>query len=362
MALEIPTYQEIILRVESDIRQKLTENNPSADLDRFTNTIIGIFGTAMAGMIYLGYRLIAFASREVFVSQASADALVRHGNEIGILRNLATRSSYRFTISGVASTPVPSGTQFVFNLSQIYRTISSGLIQSNGELVTDFESVETGVATNLSVNDELTIQTPVLGINEIAMVSEILIEASNDESVASYRQRIIQRRRAVILGGSLEEWESWALEVSGITRAFSYRQDQGAGTVGVMVVADGSSPPIPTAQKILEVYNNLIGADRPKAPEVFVFGPTVILVNFIITLAAAIDNQANRNFTISTLRDLFLREGNPSSLILEQQWIALLTNVGITISSIESEIDNEEIDQVQTGSKEIAILGVVSFP
>ena len=189
MALEIPTYQEIISRVESDIRQKLTENNPSADLDRFTNTIIGIFGTAMAGMIYLVYRLIAFASREVFVSQASAEALVRHGNEIGILRNLATRSSYRFTISGVASTPVPAGTQFVFNLSQIYRTISSGLIQLNGELVTDFESVETGVATNLSVDNELTIQTPILGIDEVAIVSEILIEASNDESVASYRQR-----------------------------------------------------------------------------------------------------------------------------------------------------------------------------
>jgi uncharacterized phage protein gp47/JayE len=56
-------------------------------------------------------------------------------------------------------------------------------------------------------------------------------------------------------GGGPTDYEDWALEVDGVTRAWENGNETGAGTVALRFAVDGEASPIPNAAKVSEVQD-----------------------------------------------------------------------------------------------------------
>ena len=82
-------------------------------------------------------------------------------------------------------------------------------------------------------------------------------------------------------GGASYDYTTWALEVSGVTRAWVYPQELGLGTVTVRFVRDFDATPIPYAGEVAAVQA-YIDARRPVTALVTVVAPAAVPINFQI--------------------------------------------------------------------------------
>ena len=121
-----------------------------------------------------------------------------------------------------------------------------------------------GVAGNLPIGPSLTFVSPVAGVTGTATVGAGgLLNGAEAEADVDLRSRLLARIRQPAQGGAASDYLTWALEVSGISRAWVYPQELGAGTVTVRVVSDAAvGGLIPGAAKIAEVQA-WINARRP---------------------------------------------------------------------------------------------------
>jgi uncharacterized phage protein gp47/JayE len=65
-----------------------------------------------------------------------------------------------------------------------------------------------------------------------------LVNGSDIESIPDLRARLLERIQNPPSGGAAEDYVAWALEVPGVTRAWVYPKEMGAGTVTVRFVRD----------------------------------------------------------------------------------------------------------------------------
>ena len=66
---------------------------------------------------------------------------------------------------------------------------------------------------------KISLLSPVANINSDATVSEIVIIAADEETLESLRERLLNRLRLPPLGGSANDYVTWAKEVAGVTRS-----------------------------------------------------------------------------------------------------------------------------------------------
>ena len=86
------------------------------------------------------------------------------------------------------------------------------------------------------------------------------------------RSRVIRSYRVIPHGGSASDYETWALEVPGVTRAWCRGGFLGPGTVGVYIMRDDDPQPVPNADQLAEVQA-YIEPLRPVTAEVHVRPP-----------------------------------------------------------------------------------------
>lgn len=106
-------------------------------------------------------------------------------------------------------------------------------------------------------------------------------------------------------GGSADDYETWALEVPGVTRAWCRRNFLGPGTVGLFVMRDDDANPIPDVAQLAEV-KAYIEPLRPVTAELYVLAPVQVTVVYEIRLTP--DTSAVRAAVAVQLQDLHNRE------------------------------------------------------
>jgi uncharacterized phage protein gp47/JayE len=106
---------------------------------------------------------------------------------------------------------------------------------------------------------------------------------------------------------------NWALEVPGVTRAWCYPQELGAGTVTVRFVRDDDVSLIPDAGEVTAVQD-YINARRPVTADVSVVAPIAVAVDLSIDVVP--DTTEVRAAVEAELKDLIQREGAPGTTLL----------------------------------------------
>ncbi|MGH9349377.1 MAG: baseplate J/gp47 family protein, partial [Vicinamibacterales bacterium] len=131
------------------------------------------------------------------------------------------------------------------------------------------------------------------------------------------RIRLLDRMRQPPHGGAAADYAMWAKDVAGVTRAWVYPLELGAGTVTVRFVRDDDAGGIiPDAGEVAAVQT-YINERRPVTAAVTVVAPVAVPLAFTIEITP--DTSAIRAAVQAELEDLLERDAEPGGTILLSQ-------------------------------------------
>lgn len=303
-----PTLKELRERVIASFNAAL----PDTDA-RLRNSVLNVLAVVEADLANELHGYIDWLSAQIFPDTAESEYLDRWGVMWGVSRKVAGFAQGNITVTGAANAVLTADTEFKRGDGVVYRTTESVTIPAAGTLTVAVKSEKIGLNANADEGVRLTLLAPVSGINTDAVVAALgLTGGAERESDASYAQRVVLRMQYRPGGGTVYDYEAWALEVSGVTRAWCYPLDMGPGTVTVRFMMDDTYPDgIPQAGDIERVKNYIYDPNRrPVTADVFVVAPVPYTIDIAIGDLTP-DTPEIRNAVEAELVGLFAREAHP---------------------------------------------------
>lgn len=234
-------------------------------------------------------------------------------------------------------------------------------VATDGSLTISIAAQNAGLASNLAAGKKLTLQVTHDGIASTFTVGADGISGGvNRESDEEAAERLHQRLANPPMGGAPHDYERWARECPGITRAWGIRNPAGPTSAGVVIMADANTPyGLPTLAQKQAVIDYISDTQRGPSDELFVIIPTVKAINIVLDLTP--DTAAIRDAVKLELQDLFFRVGSPNSTL----WHTALTEAVATATGETTHIFVTPPivagGLITSSWDEILVLGTVDF-
>lgn len=306
MAFIRPTLAELINRAFADIQSRLPGTDATLRRSNL-NVLSRVHSAAVHGL----YGFIAWLATQIIYDTAEAEYLERWASIWGVNRIPASFATGSVTLTGTNGVTIPALTELQRADGTLY-TVDADVVIAAGTATAAVTAVETGQAGNAVTGYILTLTTPIAGVISQATAG-VLSGGADAETDASLRARFITRIQQPPHGGATHDYEAWALQVAGVTRAWVYPLELGAGTVTVRFVRDNDVSLIPDAGEVTAVQD-YIDALRPVTAQVTVAAPVASALNFTI---AVVPNTADVKAAVTAeLTDLINRESVPGGTLL----------------------------------------------
>jgi len=253
MAWVRPTLNNIYDRIISNV-----EKQSSNIGGLFRRSVVRILSKSLATVVSQLYGHQVIIKNSLLVSTAENDDLDIHGGEYGVNRTAASKATGTCTATGTTGTSIPVGTELKSPGGIIYvvddaETVAAGSASLDFTAKTGYE----GSDGNDDAGVSLTFTSPITGVDSTATVDSDGINGGADlESDEDYRERILVRKRQAPHAGCKNDYEVWAKEISGVTRAWCFPTYMGNGTVGVAFVRDDDDTILPnsTQREAMSAY------------------------------------------------------------------------------------------------------------
>jgi len=218
-----------------------------------------VLARVQAGANHLLYGYIAYLGDQLFISKADEYGLVSHGAEWGIDRKASVTATGTCTATGTDGTVIPAGTELTSADGQVY-TVDSEVTVASSTATLSLTAEVAGLDGNQDASTVLTFVSPIVGVDDTATADSTdgIESGSDEEEVEEWRIRLLERKRQPPHGGAAHDYENWALEVAGVTRAWSFPLYFGIGTVGLAFVRDDDASVIPSSAEMETVYDYVI--------------------------------------------------------------------------------------------------------
>ena len=351
MTFARPSLTDLIDRVTADVSSRML-GVEGAVLRR---SLLGILAKATAGEAHMLYGYLEWISRQAIPDTAETEWLERWAIIWGITRKAADYAAGNVTFTGINASVIPAGTVVqrqdgVQYLTQAIATIASGTATAA------VEAALPGAAADLVATSTVFMLAPVSGVIASATVATGGLTGGLDaETDDRLRERLLARIRNPPQGGSLADYEQWALEVAGVTRAWVLPNGLGAGTVLVHFVTDDDPGGlIPAAPKVAEVqaYMDVL---RPVTADLTVAAPVADTVAMSIQITP--NTAAVRAAVTAELADLFLRDAAPAGTILLSR---MREAVSLAAGETNSAVTSPGADHTSAAGY-IPVLGTITF-
>lgn len=340
MPFQRPTLDQLIERVKSDFRTGLNV----ADILR--RSFLGVIARAMAGLSHLQLGYLDWISKQVIPDTAEDEWLIRWASIFGLELIPATYAEANITITGNSGGVVPVDEVFQRADGLQFRLAAEVTIPVGGSITGKIIALTAGKASNLNVSDKVNLLSPIANVTSEATVSEILTIAADQETISSLRARLLNRMQLPPLGGSANDYITWAKEVAGVTRSWVLPLYTGAGTVAVSFVTDGEDDPIPEPAKVAEV-TAYIEERKPVTALLSVFAPVAAPMDLTIKIKPN-TSEVQENI-LNELKDLVKRDatlaGSYKSPGVTNDGSILLSKINQAIS-IAVGLDDHEISLI----------------
>lgn len=351
MSFSRPTLAELIDRQQADYDSRL----PGADA-RLPMSNLNVIARVHAGALHGLYGYQDWISRQIPFDTADGDILERWASIWSINRKPASFAIGSLTFTGNDDTVIAAGTQAQRADGLVYATTATATIV-NGVATAAAIAATVGATGNAVAATKLKMVSSIAGVNTNVVVDGGAMTGGADiEADAALLARLLARIGQAPHGGAAHDYIAWALEVSGVTRAWVKPGWGGLGTVGVTFMCDeAEGNGIPNAAKVAEVqaYMDTV---RPVTAEVIVFAPTAKPLNPTI-LGLAPSTDAVKAAVMAELKDLLRREAEPGAAILiSHMREAISLAAGETDHALTSPAAN-----FTTAAHEIATLGTLSW-
>jgi uncharacterized phage protein gp47/JayE len=349
MSFVRPDLSTLIERATQDIETRL----PGADA-RLRRSNLAVLARVNAGAVHGLYGYLDWISRQALPDTADAEQLDRWAAIWRVTRKSAAFAAGAVTVTGSAGAVVPAGAELQSADGQVYLVDSEVSLAGSSDLV-DCTASTSGQAGNLDAGTALSFVSPISGVNNAAVVAAGgLVGGADVESDDDLRSRLLERIQQPPQGGAEHDYLAWALEVPGVTRAWVYPGELGAGTVTVRFVRDDDASQIPDAGEVATVQT-YIDERRPVTADVTVAAP--VAVALALTISITPDTATIRAAVTAELTDLLLREAEPGGTIL-------LSHLREAISLAAGETDHDLVSPVAdvthtTG--QMAVLGTITW-
>src|SRR6516164_1850499 len=356
MPWSTPTLRD----VRSTIRDAITGRLPGADAN-VPNSVLRVLSDAMGALCHLTLQYIDWLALQLLPDTAETEWLDRHGhiwlvNADGSTgRKLATQAAGTASFAGAIGTIVPSGTQLGYGTGISYQTLSQITIGSAPSPVA-IQALDPGAAGNLDAGTALSMQTPVAGVTGVTVVS--LEGGTDDETDDELRARILKRIREPPMGGDATDYEQWALAVPGVTRAWSFPQEMGVGTMTLRFMMDdlrrdyGGFPQPDDVAAVAEYIDTV----RPvTVKDMFVVAPIPYPVNIRISYLD-IDNMSTHGAIEASLLAGFYNRQKPGTT-----WFRAWSDQGILNAAGVNAYDLVANDVPMPSNGYLAVLGDIVY-
>jgi uncharacterized phage protein gp47/JayE len=348
MAFSRPTLPELVQRVYTDLSSKSGIQSP------LKKSILKAFAYAIAGTAHLLFGFLDFIYKQAFPTTCNEEVLIVWAYIYSIPRKQASFAERDVKFTGTDGSVIPALTILKKSDGTEYETQSEVTI-TLGEALVKVLCETAGTIGNIDTGLKLNLVSPVSGVNSQATVQATnQINGQDQEEIELWRGRILSRIKEPPHGGNQADYEAWALEIPGVTRAWIYPSYLGIGTVGLSFVNDAEADIFPTAAKVTEVQN-AIDKLRPVTADLTVFAPVKHEISFDIQISpnttdvrTAIENQ---------LRALLKREGVPGGKIF-------ISHVREAISLAPGEFNHvliSPVTDIVSPQGNLPVVGLVTF-
>lgn len=353
-----PTLADLVRASETELDTRL----PGADA-RLPASNLNVMARMQAGGLHGLYGFQAWIADQVICDSAESEILDRHAGIWGVARRPAARAQGAALFTGADGAVIPAGTLVQRGDGAQYATTVEAVLAAGGTTAA-VRALVPGVAGNLAAGGKLRMVSSIAGVRGDAVAGPDGLSAGADaEADGSLLTRLLERIQAPPHGGAGADYARWAKTVPGVTRAWVYPRELGAGTVTLRFVMDGKPDSIiPTEEEVAAVQARIENGSaddaadaRPVTAEVFVVAPTpkplmlkVALVPGTAATKAAVEDE---------VRALLAREAVPGGIILRSHLDeAIATAAGETDHTLVEPVGNVAHD---TG--EIAVFGGIEW-
>jgi uncharacterized phage protein gp47/JayE len=351
MAFERPTLSELLDRIQQDFVSRLSLTG--AILRR---SIVYVLARVLAGVAHMLHGRLDFLSRQLFPDTAESQYLRRWADIYGLTPTAASYATGTVTLTGTNGSVATAGTILARADGQRYALDADATIAS-GTATAAVTALLAGANGTLEADQPLTFESPVVGISSSATVASSAEDGADPETDAALLVRLKERIAYAPQGGAAADYVAWAKQVAGVTRAWIYPQELGAGTVTVRPVRDGDgsgSAIIPSAGEIAAIQA-YIDTKRPASANVTVVAPTAVARDFTVSITP--DNATTRAAVEAQLADLIRRDVEPGGTLLFSQ---VNVAVGLADDVTDFEVTSPAAD-VNYATGELPIMGTVTF-
>lgn len=283
----IPSINEIREQIANDFKVKL--NLSDANL----KYVLDAFDNVLAAQFHLMYLYLSDVQNNLFPDTASSEAnggTLEQFGRIYLNRNPrpATAGIFKANVNGVVNSVLRTSLTFksnedALNAGKLFILDEEITLTSTSEEI-EIRSLGGGLEFNLNVGDKLTITEPVLGVENIITITEIVEQPIAAEDLEVYRQNILDAIQLEPQGGSKTDYRLWASDAQGVRKVYPYVRNSEAGTVDIYVEAtltdsiDGKGTPSST---LLENVYDVIDFDTDETKPINERGRRPIQANVV---------------------------------------------------------------------------------
>lgn len=298
-----------------------------------------------------------FVAKQAVPTLAVGEYLDEWLNVYGIARKQATYAVRVLSFNPTASGVLTRGTLFTHDSGTAFAVVADTAYQANTAQVVVMSQVA-GLAGNFDEGVTLSCRAPVDVSGAFTVAARpSSVDGAERETDAGAISRLQLRISNPPRGGAPADYESWALSIPGITRAWGIRNPVGAASAGVYIMADDNTPyGLPTEAKRLEVFNYIRDPRRGPPDDLYVYIPVAVRVNFDVRLVN--DSVKLRGALAAELKDLFLRKTSPGGALTKSDISAAFISAGVAgYSQLSPPVNNDLTCQ----SGQILVLGAFNY-
>ncbi|HGP0330274.1 TPA: baseplate J/gp47 family protein [Klebsiella pneumoniae] len=339
-----------------------------------------------AGMAHLHYAYLDYIARQSTPFTSTDEWLAGWMALKQIYRKAATAArSPAATVTGTPGKTLTKGAVLNRDDGYQYTTDSAITINTAGSATVAVTAVLPditddvtggGASGNADAGTILTLDANAPGIDSSVTLIEPATGGANIESEEDFRLRGLLAYQNPPQGGSDTDYKSWALSVSGITRAWIRRRGMGPGTVVIYIMCDGDDKtnhgfPVGTdgvsqleewgAVKATGDQGRVADYMYPLAPVTslnYVCSPIRREVNFDIAGIQSADSTVVQAIK-DAINDLFFDEGNPDGT--GKIYLSDLNRVISSVSGTTGYSLEQPAANIVLAIGELPVLGEVIF-
>lgn len=310
---------------QSDLAAKLPGSDP---LLRFSN--LRILADLMAEGINGAYGYLDYIARQGTPFTAQDEAAEGWAGLKGVTRKPATAATGTWAASGATPGVVlPAQTPISRGDSVAYITTADATVSGGGVVAAPISAVDAGAAGTIDDGVAMVLGQAVAGIPSTGTATSVT-PGQDVEPFDAFRTRYLAVYANPPQGGARSDYEGWALDLPGVTRAWCVPNGQGPGTVvvyfmmdvsrsaeggfpqGANGVASGETRDVPATGDQLMVANAILPL-QPVTALVYAYAPAQNVVNFTISLAGVSD--ALKTQIAAAISGAFLDNGSPGGTV-----------------------------------------------